>query len=331
MTSINTINILRPTRLDDKDLEIINILARDSRTPFRSIGSTVGITPNAVKTRVDNMVSNGIIQSFVLQINPVIFRYEKLCILRVKNIDKTIKEQDILKKISLLGDVFGISRHLEGDAIFVLFVRNVAQDKIGILTDLLKPATLEALFATYRPVTMKIHSSDLEIMKCLLSDPRMLTKDIAKETSLSSKTVARRLEKMRENHILQFSVILNVSSMRLTGYIEFAALIDVNMSNYQNVVEKINYELREYLLHLPDWYQREAIFVVFFCANISTVNLVLRRLESYDGVNKVESYITTSLTIYQDLIKSEIDRRITSQKYLSSSGLQQQQQQRHNI
>ena len=171
MTSINTINILRPTRLDDKDLEIINILARDSRTPYRSIGSTVGITPNAVKTRVDNMVSNGIIQSFVLQINPVIFGYEKLCILRVKNIDKTIKEQDILKKISLLGDVFGISRHLEGDAIFVLFVRNVAQDKIGILTDLLKPATLEALFATYRPVTMKIHSSDLEIMKCLLSDP----------------------------------------------------------------------------------------------------------------------------------------------------------------
>jgi hypothetical protein len=85
------------------------------------------------------------------------------------------------------------------------------------------------------------------------------------------------------------------------------------------------------LLHLPDWYQREAIFVVFFCANISTVNLILRRLESYDGVNKVESYIVTSLTIYQDLIKSEIDKRITSQKYLSSSGLQQQQQQRHNI
>ena len=91
----------------------------------------------------------------------------------------------------------------------MLFVRNVAQDKIGILTDLLKPSTLEALFATYRPVTMKIHSSDLEIMKCLLSGPRMLAKDIAKETSLSSKTVARRLEKMRENHILQFSVILD--------------------------------------------------------------------------------------------------------------------------
>jgi DNA-binding Lrp family transcriptional regulator len=58
---------------------------------------------------------------------------------------------------------------------------------------------------------------------CLLSDPRMAVEDIAKETSLSSKTVGRRLEKMRENHILQFTIVTNPSSMRLTGYIEFVA------------------------------------------------------------------------------------------------------------
>lgn len=178
---MNTINILQQTRLDSADLQIISSLARDSRTPYRSIATTVGITPNAVKTRLNKLTSQGIIQSFIVRINAVIFGYEKLCILVLKNIDKTIKEQDIFKKISLLGDVFGISKHLEGDAIFVLYVRNTAQDKIGILTDLLKPTTLEALFATHRPVTMKIQSSDLEIMKCLLSDPRMLAKDIAKE------------------------------------------------------------------------------------------------------------------------------------------------------
>jgi DNA-binding Lrp family transcriptional regulator len=122
----------------------------------------------------------------------------------------------------------------------------------------------------------------------------MIAKDIAKETSLSAKTVARRLEKMRENHVLEFSIVLNVSSMRLTGYIEFAVLINVEISSHQNIAERINYELQEYLLHFPDWYERDIIFAVFFCANISTVDLILRRLESYDGVNKVESYIVTS-------------------------------------
>jgi DNA-binding Lrp family transcriptional regulator len=40
-------------------------------------------------------------------------------------------------------------------------------------------------------------------MKCLLSDARKSVEDIAKETSLSPRTVARRLEKKRENHVLQ--------------------------------------------------------------------------------------------------------------------------------
>jgi DNA-binding Lrp family transcriptional regulator len=146
----------------------------------------------------------------------------------------------------------------------------------------------------------------------------MLIEDIGKATSLSPKTVARRLEKMRKNCVLQFSIVTNLSSMNLTGYIEFAVLIDVKIPSHQKIVEKIQYELQEYLLHIPHRYQKEVIFAVFSCSNISAVNLILRRLESYDGVNKVEPFITTSLTIYQDWLKSEIDNRI-SQEYLSSS------------
>ena len=308
------------TRLDNIDLQIIRLLARDSRTPYRNIASTVGITPSAAKERINKMVSNGVIQNFIVLINPVIFGYEKLCILIVKNIDKMIKEQDIFKKVSLLGDIFGISKHLEGDAILILYVRNLAQNKIGILIDLLKPVTLEALFATYRPVTMKILSSDLEIMKCLLSDSRMLSNDIAKKTSLSPKTVARRLEKMRENHILEFSIVQNVSSMRLTGYIEFAVLIDVKISSHQNIVERIQYELQEYLLHLPDWYQRGVIFAVFFTSNISIVNSILSRLRSYEGITRVESFITTNHKYHIDWLRIEIDKRLAAgKKYLSLS------------
>lgn len=106
--------------------------------------------------------------------------------------------------------------------------------------------------------------------------------------------------------------------MNLTGYIEFAVLIDVKKFSHQKIVEKIHHELQEYLLHLPHRYQQEVIFAVFSCPNISAVNLILRRLESYDGVNKVEPFITTNLTIYQDWLKGEIDNRI-SQEYLSSS------------
>ena len=296
----------------------MKLLSRDSRTPYRNIAAAVGIMPSAAKARINKMVSNGAIRSFVLFVNPVVLGYEKECILILRYVEKTVKEQDILNKISLLGDVLVYILSLEGTANFILSVKDRAQGKIEILIDLLKPSKVESIFARYTPITMKIYSSDLKIMKCLLSDLRMLIEDIAKATSLSPKTVARRLEKMRENHVLQFSIVTNLTSMNLTGYIEFAVLIDVKISSHQKIVEKIQHELQEYLLHIPHRYQKEVIFAVFSCSNISAVNLILRRLESYDGVNKVESFITTSLTIYQDWLKSEIDNRI-SQEYLPSS------------
>jgi len=314
---------LQGARLDNIDLQIIRLLARDSRTPYRSIAGDVGITQGAAKERINKMLLNGVIQRFVVLINPIIFGYEKLCVLIVKNITKTTKEQDLFKKLSLLGDLVAYSEELEGSYIFRLYVKDITQYKIETVTDLLKPATVEAFFADFSPPpTMKIHSSDLEIMKCLLSDARKSVDNIAKETSLSPRTVARRLEKMRGNYVSQFTISRNLTSMRLTGYMEFDVLIHVELARHQSVLEKIYRELDEYLIFIPAWYQREVIVAVFFCANISTTKLILRRLESYNGVNKVESFIRTSITINQNWLKREIDKRITTnQNYLSSSAV----------
>jgi hypothetical protein len=54
--------------------------------------------------------------------------------------------------------------------------------------------------------------------------------------------------------------------------------------------------------------------LVFFCPNIPTVDLILRRLESYEGVNGTEMFITTKLVYYQDWIKREIDKRLRSEE-----------------
>ena len=125
---------------------------------------------------------------------------------------------------------------------------------------------------------MQIHISDLKIMRCVLSNPRMLVEDIAREASISSKTVVRRLEKMRENHILEFSILTNPSSTQLIGYIEFAVVINIEISSHQDIIERIYREMQEYLLIIPDRYQKEVIFAVFFCANIPIVNLILKSL-----------------------------------------------------
>jgi DNA-binding Lrp family transcriptional regulator len=306
---------LQQARLDDTDLRIIRLLARDSRAPYKDIASAVGISSNAAKERINKMVSNGAIERFAVRINPVIFGYERECILTLTNIDKTFEEQRILNRVSLVGDVIVYVRHLEGTAGLVLYVRAGAEDKVSKLADLLKPASVESIFVSYRPITMRIHKSDFQIIKCLLSNSRMPIHDIAKEASLSTKTVTRRLEKMRENYILQFSIFTNLTSIQQTGYIEFAALINLDTYHYQRIVEKIYEEMEEYLFYIANSYQKEVIFAVFFCANISTVNSILRTLESYDGVKEVKDFIGTRRVYYQDWLKREIDKRI-GQKHI---------------
>jgi len=105
--------------------------------------------------------------------------------------------------------------------------------------------------------------------------------------------------------------------MQLVGYIEFAVVINIQISYHRNIIERIYNEMQEHLLIVQDTYQKEVIFAVFFCANIPTVDLILKRLEFYDGVNKVEVFITTSLIYYQGWLKREIEKRIKD--LLSSS------------
>ncbi|PWU82602.1 MAG: AsnC family transcriptional regulator, partial [Candidatus Nitrosopolaris wilkensis] len=46
--------------LDNTDVEILRILIRDCRTSYTSIGLLIGMSTNAIKTRVTRLVSQGI-------------------------------------------------------------------------------------------------------------------------------------------------------------------------------------------------------------------------------------------------------------------------------
>jgi hypothetical protein len=97
--------------------------------------------------------------------------------------------------------------------------------------------------------------------------------------------------------------------MQVVGYVEFVVLIHIDIYHHQEILERIYREMQEYLLVIPSRHQKE-LFAVFFCANVPTVNSILTRLESYDGVKEVEHFITTSRQYYQDWLKREVNKRI---------------------
>ena len=53
--------------------------------------------------------------------------------------------------------------------------------------------------------------------------------------------------------------------------------------------------MQNYLLFILNMNQNELIFAVLSCANIPTVDSILEKLESYEGVKQIEPHITTKL------------------------------------
>ncbi len=297
--------------LDKLDLKIISLLSRDCRISYRNMASIVNLTPNAVKARVNKMISKGIIKNFIVRANPALFGYEIECSITIQNVGRKMKEEHIVDKLNLFGNVLVYAKQLGQSSIYVLALKEVEEDKIRLINDLIKPAVVEKIiFANYRLPSIKIHISDLKIIKSLLLNPRMQVEEIARDTSLSTRTVARWFERMKKNQFLEFTTMRNMSSLQLIGYIEFALIIAVDKNFHRNVINTISYEMDEYLLFIPNVYQDNVIFAVFFCANIPTLDLILTRLQSYKGIKKIDLFITTRLTFYQDWLKKEINKRL---------------------
>ncbi len=161
-----------------------------------------------------------------------------------------------------------------------------------------------------KPISLKIRILYLKIIKCLLSNPRMSTSEISKRTLISSKSVIMWLRKMKDNDLLNFTIIREASSMQLVGYIEFALIIKIDNQYSKSLTRMIMEGMKEYLLFMPNLHDVDVIFAVFFSANIPTVDLIFSNLETRRGVIDIEIFITTDLSFYQEWIFNGIEKKL---------------------
>jgi Fic family protein len=119
-----------------------------------------------------------------------------------------------------------------GISTFCLAIKEGQEDKLRLLLDSLKPASVRIMFTSKlsQSPSSSVHNklelteTDLRIIKCLLSDPRMDLNDIARKISISARTVNRRLNKLKDENILKFFITCN--PVHTLGYIQFALLIN---------------------------------------------------------------------------------------------------------
>lgn len=62
---------MEKNELQEKDIKILDSIRYDARKPYEQIAKEVGLSRTAVKSRIDAMVDNGIIQGFETKIKSI--------------------------------------------------------------------------------------------------------------------------------------------------------------------------------------------------------------------------------------------------------------------
>ena len=257
--------------LDKNDLTILPTLARDCRTSYGSIGSQIGLTAKSVKARVKKMVGSGVIEKFVVRVNPVAFGYRTAIVLI--RTSSGITKDDVIQRVKEFGDLAYHVHHMGRTSVAALIIKKPLDEKITqSLNDRLKPATVVRISVAELSASTDLSETDLRIIKCLLlSGARIEISDIAKEVGISEKTTTRRLNKMKEMRLLDFS--LQCSPAAMIGYIQFVIPIIVAKSHYHNVLERMYSEFQANILYSPSVIQPEdQLTFVLFGENVFVVD-----------------------------------------------------------
>jgi DNA-binding Lrp family transcriptional regulator len=301
--------------LDRNDLNILSTLARNCRTSYNSIGSQIGLTAKSVKARVRNMIQSGVIERFIVRVNPSYFGYRTALILTKTN--NGITKDDVVQRVKKFGDLAYHVHHMGRTSVAALLIKKSLNDNfIKSLNDHLIPATVINIAVAELSVYKDLSETDLRIVKCLLlSGARTEVTDIAKEVGISEKTTTRRLDRMKDGRFLDFSVQCSPAAM--IGYVQFAIPITVGKSQYHSVLERMYSEFQKNILYGPSVIEPEDRLVfVLFGENVFTVDSVMDRVNSFEGVKSTDVYILTKWQYHDEWIINEIDRRLLPQPLL---------------
>lgn len=321
-------------RLDKTDLAIIGQLSRDSRLSYEKIGSALHLTRNSVKTRIRRMVSEGTIQEFVPVLNYAALGYKTTCSIEIREThsrDSTIRKT-IIDHLNRIGDIFLEIEELGGSTVFVLIIKeSIDYDKIRSATvNTLGPSFLQNVFLRNSNSTIQPHTymkpyiltnTDLRVLKSLVLDPQIGIAEMSKQLSVSARTVNRILARLKDGGIIEFSIILNPAALK--GYVIFAVLIYVNEIEVikkgskreslasHKVLQRLHNEFPEYPLWRGPFTGIDNEILVGLLGNdLTAIDSMFRKVQSFEEVNKAELHIFTKLVHHKDWVIKEIDSRL---------------------
>ncbi len=284
--------------MDKLDIEILSRLLNNCRAPDSQIGKEIGVSGVAVKSRIQKMMEQKIIEEFTLKIEPPVFGYSVLYFVVVG------KELGyILDKIRLVGEPFFIVPCVGGITVCSIVVRENPKHAMEIAKNILRDVRVLSIFEAKNPeIRSDLTKTDIEIIDILLKDPQLKIEEIAKISGFSTKTVARSLDKLQNDEAIVFTLIYNPRKMG--KYIPFAILVTVD-GDIRKVLSKLEKKFKGSFLQKP-LVHLDKIVMFLYSDNIYKIDEISQKVHEVDGIQSIDLFIPKEINFVQKWIKNSI-------------------------
>lgn len=274
--------------MDKLDMKILSILLDNCREPDRQIGKKIGITGGAVKSRIQRMEKNGVIEKFTLKIEPPVLGYNLFYVVVTGQ-----NQEDVLKQASLVGEPFLVVPCVGGVTVCGIVVTENIKQKIELAKNLMKDVRVLSIFqAENIGIPTNFTRTDLEIIEKLIKNPRIKIDELAKITRLSTKTVTRALEKFHKDDAIVFTLIYD--PVKLSGYIPYAIIVGVN-ENLEEMLVNLEKKFSGSFLQKP-FLAKNQIVLFMYSDDIFKLDHLTQKVRETEGVITADLFIPKKIT-----------------------------------
>ena len=269
-------------------MKILNILLDNCRESDRQIGKNIGIAGGAVRTRIQKMEKNGVIEKYTLKIEPPILGYNLFYFVVTGQ-----NQEDILEQARLIGEPYVVVPCVGGITVCGIVVKENIEQKIELAKKLMKDVRVLSIFqAENVGVPVNLTRTDLEIIEKLIKDPQSKIEVLAKSTKLSSKTVTRALEKFQKDDAILFTLVYD--PVKLSGYIPYAILVGIK-GDFEKTLDKLEKKFAKSFLQKP-FLAKNQIVLFMYSDDIFKLDQLTQKVRDIEEVLTADLFIPKKIT-----------------------------------
>ncbi len=280
--------------MDRTDISLSLFLMANSRTSYHDLAAQLGLSINAVHKRIKDMTDRGIISAFRARPSVSYLRAVPVWVFGRSDADHN---QDLHLRLRRNDSTYWVASSGGGYVYVGGYLRDIGEleQYVAFVKEEAKVGEPTVAILTHPPSRFpheELRPLDYQIISALHNDSRKSATEVASEVKASAKTVHRRLERMIETGLVEFSIdwypdksndILGLCHATLSRSADRPKVsADLNKNLHQNTIFEIHFS------NIPN---QIALFL--------WTNSMKQMEDLREGVAKVDGISSVALNVLQ--------------------------------